>query len=96
MTPMPEEDVMTEGLWDLFYKTCPPDGRKELIRFTLRVALYKEQQIRQQAMERANAKRIDARAQLKATTRASGENRSVVGDGGLVLSPVIALEGETQ
>ena len=55
--PLPFEDQCLEGIYDLVLRTCPKPARPELARLLLRVALYKEQQLRQQYMEAAQAKR---------------------------------------
>lgn len=62
---IPFEDQCIEGVYDVVFKTCPPDDRRELARLLLRVALYKEQQMR----ERRTARAVE---RYRASTRDGG------------------------
>ena len=85
MTLMSEDDQLFLDLCDFIYKT-PECDRREVTRASFLAAQFTANRRAQQRMLKANAKRLEERAQLKATTRASGEHTSD-GAGGGCLQP---------
>ena len=89
---MPQSDAMVEQLYNLVNKQDGERMRLEVARVALLAAEYRAQQLKRQRM----AKAIDhVQAGRKASTRASGSDRSD-GAGGVMLPPARAQREEAQ
>ncbi len=92
MTMIPTADALIEDLYDFMFKACPEQHRVDVARTALLAAQYRAQQL----ARKRTAKAIERVMVERATLRASGGDRSVVGDGGLAISSHRPMEGETQ
>ena len=92
MTMIPKADALVEQVYDTIFQVCPPEDREAVARICLLAAQYRIQQLARQRTQRA----IDrVAAERKASTRASGNDRSA-GAGGVMLSPARAGQEEAQ